>query len=166
VIFLLDLPNLTRTQGDHDISESLYTSFIPHNSKLACTVISHEKRVITQNLITRDVAQERVRGIHLHKMVMNSDDSKIFCLARREGSYELKLVSFDTIVRAVAGKKLNLTEISKLSGLRYQNEYSAALYLPNDREDAQILIASMDGRIYQIPVDDVGGLERRQGSVA
>ena len=137
---------LTMMQGDHDYTESLYTSFVPHNTKLAATVISHEKRVITQNLITRVFAQERALGTHLHKMVMNSDDSKIFCLARREGIYELKLFSFDSIVRAVTGSKLKMTELAKLSGLSYQNEYCVSLYLPNGREDAQVLIASLDGR--------------------
>jgi len=137
--------------GSHDTSAGLFTSFAPHRQTKACTVLSQEKEIITQSLDTPQRVQHRIGGYQLLKILMSKEDDRIICFGTREANYDLWLL---VISLPKPRRSIKVEEIEKLPGIDPSSEFSASIFQADSNSDLYVLVASLDGRIYQVKIPE------------
>jgi hypothetical protein len=95
--------------------------------------------------------QHRAGGYQLLKILMSKEDDRIFCFGTREASYELWLLA---ITMPTPRRGIKIEEIEKLSGINPSSEFSASLFQADPLSDLHVLVASLDGRMYQVKIPE------------
>jgi hypothetical protein len=136
------------SQGSHDISEGLFTSFAFHRQEKACTILSQERELISRSLETVEQIQRRV-DYRLLKILTSENDDRIICFGTRVAKDELLLL---TTPRLIRNQKANVEKIENLPGMTRLSKFSASLFRADPQSDLYVLVASMEGRIHQVKI--------------
>ena len=114
-------------------------------------MLSQEKEIITQSLDTPRRVQHRIGGYELLKILMSKEDDRIICFGTREANYDLWLLA---ISPPTPRRSIRVEEIEKLSGINPSSEFSASIFQADLNSDLYVLVASLDGRIYQVKIPE------------
>jgi hypothetical protein len=98
--------------------------------------------------------QNRVKGYKLQKILMNREDDRIICFGTREANNELWLLG---ILLPTPRRPIMVEEIAKLPGIIPKSEFSVAIHQSDPTSDLYVLVASLDGRIYQVKIPEHSG---------
>lgn len=120
---------------------NFFTAFCPFSTDTACAVVTHEKRLLIQTFHRTDKPsdfQMNISNYRVLKLMVSSDDSKIYVLGTESASQEVLLLRM-TMPRNVADKQVE--KLDTLSGLSYSDDFTARFF--DQGEGSFVLVASL-----------------------
>ncbi|KAL4783305.1 kinase-like domain-containing protein [Aspergillus varians] len=130
---------------DHSSTAKLFTTFAPfHRTPTTCAVVTREKQLHIHDLTAGESTvpiQKDIKNYRVLKLMMGSNDDKLYAVARQSTNYKLVLIEM-TVPRSNADE-LRFKELAHLSDLSSDDQFTTQL---SDADGGKyVLIASLVG---------------------
>lgn len=135
----------------------LFTSLTTQSCALGCTVVSQRKHLLTlayeptdDGKLRLQATQNRIEGNPMVKVLLDEAD-RIFCFGTKQTTTPLWLFKVDPPNKR--RKEINAKPFTELDGLNDKSKFTAAILKLAGEQDS-IVVATHDGRLFQIPLQN------------